>query len=121
MQSKLDAEFAALRRLADQHDDRGYPVEFRRRAVGLAAHLIEEGWTQQRIVDALGISRPTLRRWRQKYDGQDQWHVDEPQLQPVEINVSKLGGHKIKVVSPGGWRIEGLGLDQVVELMGRLR
>lgn len=121
MQPDLQAEFARLRRLAEQYTERGYPQEFRRRALALETQLTEQGWTQQRLVDALGISRPTLRRWREKYGDQTESKTEKPQLRPVEISAPVAVDTTFRVVSPEGWRIEGLGLAEVVELMGRLR
>jgi transposase-like protein len=121
MQSDLQAEFARLRRLAEQHTERGYPQEFRRRALALEAQLTEQGWTQQRLVDALGISRPTLRRWREKYGVLAESKTEKPQLRPVEMSPAVATQTTVRIVSPEGWRIEGLRLDEVAELMGRLR
>lgn len=120
MQPEIEAEFAHLHRLAAQHTERGYPVEFRRRAVVLGDQLTDSGWTQQRIVGALGISRPTLRRWRQEYGGGDGADAVAPKLRPVEVRLPAASPQAVSVTSPGGWRIEGLGLDEVVELLGRV-
>lgn len=120
MQPDYQTEFAHLRRLAAEHVGRGYPREFRKRAVALAARLAEQGWTQRRIIDALGVSRPTLRRWL-KMDGDDASSASSaPGLRPVQIAASTVVGQKLSVASPGGWRIEGLGLGEVVELMEAL-
>lgn len=120
MQPDYQAEFAHLRRLAAEHTGRGYPQAFRQRAVKLEARLKKQGWTRRRIVDALGVSRPTLRRWL-KMDGDDASPASSaPGLRPVQIAASTVAGHKLSVVSPGGWRIEGLGLGELVELMEAL-
>jgi transposase-like protein len=120
VQPDIQAEFAHLHHLAAQHTERGYPVEFRQRAVVLGDHLSERGWTQQRIVEALGISRPTLRRWRQEHKADDEASVVEPTLRPVEVVLPAASPRAVSVTSPGGWRVEGLRLDQVVELLGRV-
>jgi transposase-like protein len=120
MQPDIQAEFVHLHHFAAQHTERGYPVEFRQRAVVLGDHLSERDWTQQRVVKALGISRPTLRRWRQEQEADDEASVVEPALRPVEVALPAASPHAVSVTSPGGWRIDGLGLDQVVELLRRV-
>lgn len=109
-----------------------YPETLRVFAVRYLAHALETGGTLAGAAKALGVSEPTLQAWRK---GQPAAHrrahapADRPALVPVVVPVPKKtaasgaravpGG--LVLVSPGGWRVEGLSAEAAAELLGRLR
>lgn len=67
-----------------------------------------EGATVGAIAEELGVGKTTLQRWRSRESG--------------FVRVAALADpvSEVSLVSPGGYRIEGLDLDQAVELLSRL-
>jgi hypothetical protein len=80
------------------------------------------GWSQ--IVEEVGVSVSALRRWRDEEGVGD--HVS---LLPVEVvgDVDAVPGTELSrrhgvltLVSPGGYRVEGLGVAQLAALLARV-
>ena len=109
-----------------------YPEMLREFAVRYLAHELEAGGTFAGAAKALGVSEPTLQSWRK---GQPAAHRrgqsvgQRPALVPVVVAEPKKTGASgvravpggLVLVSPGGWRVEGLSAAAVAELLGRLR
>lgn len=109
-----------------------YPETLRVFAVRYLAHALETGGTLAGTAKALGVPEPTLQAWRK---GQPAAHRrahapgEKPALVPVVVPGPKKttasaagavpGG--LVLVSPGGWRVEGLSAEAAAELLGRLR
>jgi hypothetical protein len=83
-----------------------------------------EGLWWRRIVKAVGVSESALRHWCDDND------VDEAvSLLPVEVVGDESVGRgaqpwrstdAVTLVSPGGYRVEGLGLEQLTALLSRV-
>lgn len=116
--SSYAEKFEELRRRADERESMRYPEQFRNDAVALVDQLRDEGWTQKAISEALEIPWGTLGRWREKTN-------EAPQtpdgFRPVEVVDAESGRQGVSVVSPAGWRIEGLSLGQALDALRRLQ
>jgi transposase-like protein len=117
----IDAIIEDLKRRADRRTNSRYPEEFRQDAVRLVDRLRKAGWTQKRISSEIEVPWVTLRRWRSRL-GSTQDHEATDSFRPVSIveepSDSETDG--IALVSPSGWRIEGLTVTQAVEAARRL-
>jgi hypothetical protein len=84
----------------------------------------DEGLAWRQIADRVGLSESALRRWREADDGRDR-----VALLPVEVSgeegawagtaPSQIAG-ALTLVSPGGYRVEGLGVEQLAALLARI-
>lgn len=91
---------------------RRYPRALRERAVQLCSGLRQEGRMWSEISDLMGVSENSLRRWTESQD--------EPSTAPlrrVDVRTSPSEATTIALVSPSGWRVEGLSLVQIAELV----
>ena len=72
-----------------------YPTELRERLIEYARGRREHGASWTRIGAEVGVRGPTLRRW---------CGAEVDPLVPVRV----VGPSGVAVVSPAGWRVEGL-------------
>lgn len=86
----------------------------------VAAECRRRGWAHLAVAEALGVGRNTVRGWYQSGLGLPaKVRRDEPiAVVPVQID---LQPSTVTVVSPDGWRIEGVDLGGAVALMAQLR
>ena len=80
-------------------------------------------------MERLGVSEPTLQAWRRgQTPGRKKTQRSEPgtePLLPVVVHPPKVHAPQpvattFAVVSPQGWRVEGLGLEEAAQLLRRL-
>lgn len=116
--STYDEQIEELKIRAGERDSLRYPEAFRKDAVELVETLREEDWTQKRISESLEIPWATLGRWCKQANGEDSERPDG--FRPVEVVRDQGEEDGISLVSPNGWRIEGLSLTEVVEVARRL-
>jgi hypothetical protein len=95
-----------------------YREDLRQEAIALARTGMSEGKSLGRLAAELGIGSVTLTRWLEKGG------AGEP-LRPVEVQrEEEKPGHgqasSLVVVTPSGWRIEGLRLADIPELLRAL-
>lgn len=106
-----------LRRQVEAHGPRGrgrrFPAELRAELVEAVHQLRAEGRTWKGIGDALGVTPQTVRRWSVERA------ADAP-LVPVEIAAGREREDGLVVVSPHGYRVEGLSLEQAAALLRAL-
>ena len=102
----------ALRLEAAERETLQYPEDFRRRAVVLVEQLRADGWTQKAVSEALDICWQTLRRWRNQHpDGDEGFRA---------VDVAARPAGEPRLVSPSGWRIEGLSVEELFDVARRL-
>jgi hypothetical protein len=110
-----DNEIRKLRAaLAERESGRGkrYTSSLKDRIAGAATQLRQQGRSWQRIGSFLGVSHETARR----FSGASR----SPAFVPVEVlEVPSRGG--LVLVSPDGYRVEGLGVDEAAAILRRLR
>ena len=106
---------------AEERETLRYPEASREKAVALVAELKAAGWTQTRISEELDISWATLGRWCEEANSEsDEESLDS--FRPVEV----VGGQQaaeddpVALISPSGWRIEGLTVAEAVEAARRI-
>ena len=114
MQESTQAKIEELRARAARRETTRYSASFKDEAVSLVDELRQQGWTQKDIHKELGIPWVTLNRWasKNKVGGRE-----GGKFRPVQVVDSPATP---ALVSPSGWRIEGLSVAQLVELAGRL-
>ena len=92
----------------------GYPAELRDQIAAATADLRAAGWSQAAIARAIGISRKTLRDFATR--------ASQPSMRPVTLapalQPSPTAG--LTLVSPTGWRLEGLTLDDATRILAAL-
>ena len=99
-------EIAALRRELARHEKgRGkrYPTDLKRRVTGYAIRQREVGATYEAIAETLGLAFETVRRWCTAATSIDE-HA--PMLVPVEVVAEARS--TVAIISPSGFRLEGL-------------
>ncbi|MEW6775934.1 MAG: hypothetical protein AB1405_06555 [Bdellovibrionota bacterium] len=99
-----------------------YPVELKERAVSYARKRRRAGKTQSAVAVELGLSPMTLHGWLK--GGRGRRGKKRPLLLPVEIAAEKPGRERKSggavVVARNGVRVEGLSVEEIAGLLGRL-
>jgi transposase-like protein len=93
-----------------------YPEDLRREAMGLARTGMLAGKSLGSVAEELGLGPATLTRWLGRVG------AGEP-LRPVEVQREEeeaVQTSSLVVVTPSGWRIEGLRLTDLAELLRAL-
>lgn len=105
-----------------------FPETLRAFAVRYAEHTVEAGGTVTDAAQKLGVSGPTLYEWRK---GRPAGHrrpkpgEKSAALVPVRISTrpaaaADVGVQQVVLVSPGGWRVEGLSVQSAAQLLEKL-
>lgn len=76
----------------------------------------EQGATLTQISDELGLSIRNVQRWSVTRRAARSGRA----IVPVAVEVIAERGARVSVVSPSGYRLEGLGLDEAVQLLRAL-
>jgi transposase len=105
-----------------------FPEALRAFAVRYAAHTLEAGGTVVEAAAKLGVSAPTLYEWRKgRAAGRRQLNPTEKSATLVPMRVGErpaegavAGLQQVVLVSPSGWRVEGLSVESAAQLLGRL-
>ena len=119
-----DHELRILRReLAPRARGPGlhYPDELRGRIARWARRQLEDGASLGALASALGVHRETLRRWTAGAARPPTGAARPLALVPVEVVVDEPPAGTLSVVSPAGFRIDGLTLDEAIAALSRLR
>ena len=115
----LADEFIRRRRSIVVGRGKRYPKSLRRLAVGFATEAEAAGWSASRIARHLGVASATLERWCatppvvEAEGGMRQVVVRDEEPPAVE--------RCAVLVTPEGYRIEGLRHEDLVELVRALR
>ncbi len=105
-----------------------FPEALRAFAVRYAEHTVAAGGTVTDAAQKLGVSGPTLYEWRK---GRPAGHrgpkpaEKSAALVPVRVSerpVTAEGARvqQVALVSPSGWRVEGLSVEGAAQLLGKL-
>ncbi len=105
-----------------------FPEALRAFAVRYAEHTVAAGGTVTDAAQKLGVSGPTLYEWRKgRPAGHRRPKPAEKGAALVPVHVSERPARaevaavpQVALVSPGGWRVEGLTLEAAAQLLGRL-
>ena len=96
-------------------DGRGrrYPPEVRQRLAAAIEQLRRRGATWTSIGGQFGVTPKTARRWLVRMSA-------EPKGRIVPVSVSRARPPGVTVVSPSGFRVEGLSVESAAELLRHL-
>ena len=105
-----------------------FPEALRAFAVRYAEHTVEGGGTVVEAAAKLGVSAPTLYEWRKgRTAGQGRSKPTDKSAALVPVRVAEpaaraavVGPQQVVLVSPSGWRVEGLSVESAAQLLGRL-
>lgn len=89
-----------------------YPRELRERLTGYARHGRGQGASWLRLGEELGVPYGTLQRWVGS---------TERPAGFVTVRSTVAKGEGLALVSPAGWRIEGLSVSDVAALLRELQ
>ena len=115
MPTRVEQFRSAVARSLGGRPGRGarYREDLRQEAIALARTGLSEGKSLGRVAEELGIGPATLTRWFERGG------AGEP-LRPVEVQREEAEpgqASSLVVVTPSGWRIEGLRLAEIAELL----
>lgn len=115
----LADEFIRRRRSIIVGRGKRYPESLRQLAVGFAAEAEAAGWTASRIARRLGVAWATLERWCSTQPTVE----SAGQMREVVVrdDVPALAELGPVLVTPEGYRIEGLEQGDLVEILRALR
>jgi len=111
MVSELESIHVAIASRPNQH----YRPELRSRIAIYAQKRRHDGDTKQSIVDALGIQWSTINRWLEQ---------QQPPTSLVQVRVResiRKPDMTLSLVSPGGYRLEGLAASDAVAVFRSLQ
>ena len=92
------------------------------------AYAQEKGETVREVTKKLGVSEPTLQAWRRgqtpgskaRRAGERNVPLVPVVVQPRKAEASVQSPASLTVVTPQGWRVEGLGVESAADLLRRL-
>lgn len=87
------------------------PPVLRKKVVEFAEQGRREGVAVSRLADEVGLSVSGLRRWLDK---------GRARLRPVRVHEVSPEGASLVLVTPGGYRLEGLDASSAADLLRRL-
>lgn len=114
-----DQELRELRRELggiERGAGRRYPDELKARIVAWARRELARGATVNATARAIALHPRTLEAWTESAPAQA-----STTLIPVEVVASPAANVLVAVVSPSGYRLEGLTLEDAVRVLARLR
>ena len=105
-----------------------FPAALRAFAVRYAEHTLEAGGTVVEAAEKLGVSAPTLYEWRKgRTAGQGRRKSTDKGAALVPVRVGERsskttveGEAQVVLVSPSGWRVEGLSVEAAAVLLRKL-
>ena len=105
-----------------------FPEALRAFAVRYAEHTLAAGGTVTDAAQKLGVFGPTLYEWRKgRASGHRRPKPTEQGATLVPVRLSERRAQAevaevqaVALVSPGGWRVEGLSVESAAHLLGRL-
>ena len=115
----MSKNLARLREEVAKHEGgRGnrYPAALQREAIRYARSRREEGASWATIAGEVGLRFETLRRWCLRES-----EVAMASIVPVEVDAREAVGSEVVIVSPSGFRLEGLDAASAVAALRALR
>lgn len=102
---------------------RGYPREVRELVVGYAEARQRQGARPGVIARELGMAVQTIQNWLGGRDEKGQPRTEESRWRQVRVEAQtedEGSVERVTLVTPQGYRIEGLQVGEVVEVLRRL-
>ncbi len=117
----MDRELVELRRavsdLGPKRPGRRVPAALRTRLMAVVRERRSGGTSLRDLADSLGLSGETLTRWMSRQGAAPERTAERP----LPVVVTSLPAAALTLVTPGGFRVEGLSVASVAELLARLR
>lgn len=88
---------------------RHFPLKLREEAIAAFDKQVSRGVSQAQAAEALGVTAKRMRRWKEK--------LGRMSLVQVKVSPDPPRRSRIALVSPTGWRLEGLTLNDVRQLV----
>ena len=99
----------------------GYGAEVRAAVVGYARRCREAGWTWSAIAAGLPVSGTSVQSWvTASSEGADGGSLLPVEVIEAEPPVAPAVPARLTVVSPRGYRLEGLLLEDAIRVLGSL-
>ena len=112
--AELDRTRPAQRRL-------GYPLDLRQRVGKWAAVRHSEGVGIRRLAKDLGVSARSIKEWADS--SKAPVRPKTAGFIPVQVDLSAVAGREADTLTlhaPGGYRVTGLGVEELVAVLRRL-
>jgi transposase len=121
MDNEIDLLREQLRRERPAHRQQGWPVELRRRIARHAVGRHDGGECWRSIGESLGLCRTTIRSWARALEEAP----ERTELVPVVVTPApsprpSRAPSRMVLVSPRGYRLEGMDLAMAVDALERL-
>ena len=116
---QLEARIEDLKQRAADREAMRYPEAFKEDATDVVRQLRADGFTQKAVSELLEIPWVTLARWKES-DQPSEPEEDSSTFRPVKV-VDDTSECSPVLISPAGWRIEGLSVTELVEVARRLQ
>ena len=111
----MEREAEAIRRLVGARRKQSYTAELRARIVRHVRQRRTQGFTQAAVADEVGVKWTTLRRWL------GEGGESTPAMMiPVTLAAAPVPCSKLSLVTPSGYRLEGLDSRDAVALFRAL-
>jgi hypothetical protein len=124
---ELQAEIHQARQRTPRAD---YTPALQQKAMDWARARFREGWSHDRVASALGVASSTLSRWKTRTPTtpgkESSFRAVEVVTSEVEVvraaplDAPQATAPRLTLLSPAGYRVEGLDLDGLAVLLGRL-
>jgi len=98
---------------------RRYPDELRQRILAWVARAVAAGQLESDCAKAIGVKTWRFTTWRRLAANAVTRDREPLALVPIEVSAMP-GGAGLSVVSPSGYRVEGLSLEQAATLLREL-
>lgn len=120
----MDGELEDIRERLAQLPKRGtkrqYTADVKPRVIEYVVRTIDDGGTEAAACAAVGIHQATVTEWRKGPRQRSKSKRRRNCVRPVELAAAQSESG-LALVLPGGARVEGLNLEQVVEVAKALR
>ncbi|MBM4079949.1 MAG: hypothetical protein FJ278_09640 [Planctomycetes bacterium] len=115
MAESIRAELVGHREGGRTHD--GYPAALRSKIVEYAGLRRQKGTGSWSVARELGVAASSLDRWLRNASGSCGPRRSKALVPVVVRKPGEENARKLVVVTPRGYRVEGLGLDAAVALL----
>ena len=99
----------------------GWPAKLRQRIAQHALRRHDEGESWRTIGESFGLNRTTIRSWARVSEvAQEQWDLVPIMVTPAPSPRPSRAPRRVVLVSPHGYRLEGMDLAMAVDALERL-
>ena len=98
-----------------------YPAELQRRIVAWAGRAIGRGARARELARRLGVHRGTLQVWLDDAAATRALVPVEVVADTIAVPLTSAATRTVSVISPSGFHVDGLSLDEAATLLARLR